>query len=546
MTQPPKSKKLSREEIALIEVGQTDIGRGTALALVAAFLLLIVAVPVIEIATQVRAARRSGATTAAALAGLPHFSLVRQPPRPTDFTFPVHRQSVAERNPLHDAEHAIEDASLPRKAVQARLQAALTGAMRAGNSKVVIGEGDWLFYRPGIDYLAGPGFLSEASRRIAPRRDPDPRPAIREFAATCAAAGIRLVLLPMSDKAMVHPEKLARGPHPPLDNPDYAAFAAGLATDGIEVWSPRELLAGLASGGEAYLRQDTHWTPPTMDAVAAALAAHLALPAPARPRAWTSAPRTVSRVGDLVDTLKLPAGQDVFAPQAVTIEPVSDEAGEPWRPSRDAEVLLLGDSFTNIYSAAPMGWGESAGLGARLALHLGRDVDVIAINGAGANGTRAELARQPQRLFGKRVVVWQFSVRDLAVSDWKRIPIAAPEAPSGGVADPAALEIVGTITVSSAVPAPGGLPYADAITTLKVKVDEVIAGAYAESEVLVVLPCMRAYTLLPGAHLREGQRVRLTLVPWATVEATQGQIKRYDDTDEFDLAQWWATGVESR
>ena len=33
----------------------------------------------------------------------------------------------------------------------------------------------------------------------------------------------------------------------------------------------------------------------------------------------------------------------------------TDAAGEPWRPDPAAEVLVLGDSFANIYSLEMMG-----------------------------------------------------------------------------------------------------------------------------------------------------------------------------------------------
>jgi hypothetical protein len=79
-----------------------------------------------------------------------------------------------------------------------------------------------------------------------------------------------------------------------------------------------------------------------------------------------------------------------------------------------------------------MGWGESAGLAPQLALALGRPIDVIAQNDAGAFATRQLLARElaagEDRLAGKRVVIWQFAVRELGVGDWK--PVSWPAAPN--------------------------------------------------------------------------------------------------------------------
>ena len=76
--------------------------------------------------------------------------------------------------------------------------------------------------------------------------------------------------------------------------------------------------------------------------------------------------------------------------QAITIEVVLDDDGQPLRPNRSSPVLLLGDSFTNIYSAPQMGWGPH-GLPEHLAYHLGKRVELIARNDAGAYATREML-----------------------------------------------------------------------------------------------------------------------------------------------------------
>jgi alginate O-acetyltransferase complex protein AlgJ len=123
--------------------------------------------------------------------------------------------------------------------------------------------------------------------------------------------------------------------------------------------------------------------------------------------------------------LKLPDEQTLFRPQTITIEQVQDQNGEPWQPDPQADVLLLGDSFANVFSEGAMGWGESAGLAPHLSLALQRDVDVIAQNDSGAYATRQALAREldagEDRLQGKRVVIWEFAARELSVGNWKKI-----------------------------------------------------------------------------------------------------------------------------
>jgi alginate O-acetyltransferase complex protein AlgJ len=115
----------------------------------------------------------------------------------------------------------------------------------------------------------------------------------------------------------------------------------------------------------------------------------------------------------------------------VWVQRVLQPDGSLWRSTAAADVLLLGDSFSNIYSLESMGWGVSAGFTEQLALALRRPVDRLVQNDQGAFATRAMLQRSPERLDGKRVVVYQFAARELAFGDWKILPLPRPgERPS--------------------------------------------------------------------------------------------------------------------
>jgi alginate O-acetyltransferase complex protein AlgJ len=86
-------------------------------------------------------------------------------------------------------------------------------------------------------------------------------------------------------------------------------------------------------------------------------------------------------------------------------------------------VLVLGDSFSNIYALESMGWGTSAGFAEQLSLVLRRPVDRLVQNDDGAFATRAMVWRDPARLDGTRVVVYQFAARELSSGDWKILPL---------------------------------------------------------------------------------------------------------------------------
>lgn len=400
---------------------RTQVTRPVAGALVGSFLLAIVALPLSQLYLERLAEEES-----------PLVDLVR-------------RELTAEN--LRQVEHDLEQASYAKAFVQPHLQLLLTHFGRVGNQRAVVGRGGWLYYTPGVLHVAGPGFLNpeiQRERELALRDaeaaplHADPRPAILDFNAALARRGIRLVLMPVPDKAAVEAHSLhAQGrPSQLPENPDFDRFVAELRAEGVDIFDARPLLPG-PEQAPAFLVQDTHWTPAWMEQVARALAAHVSalgeLGAAAAP-AQQAVEQSVERVGDLVDMLQLPEDQALFLPQTVSIHPVRDAQGNAWEPEPDAQVLLLGDSFTNVFSLEGMGWGAAAGLGPQLALALQRPLDVIAQNDSGAFVTRRALARElasgNDRLAGKRVVIWEFAARELSAGDWQ--PIALPEAASAG------------------------------------------------------------------------------------------------------------------
>jgi hypothetical protein len=350
-------------------------------------------------------------------------------------------QHTPTRERLRAFEEELEKTSDFKDYVQPRVQALLTRFGRVGNKKAVVGQRGFLFYVPGIEHVAGRDFLDQ--RRIEQReraaRDAgspvhaDPRPAIFALQRALAERGIPLVLFPVPDKAMLQPLELhGRGdPNQRLvvaRNPGWPHFARELAARGVTLFdpAPAELVP---RDPPRFLTQDTHWNPRFMRAVARDLAglirSKVTLP-PAEPKpGYTVTEEQVERVGDITDMLKLPEEQKQFLPERVSIDVVKDENGVVWEPDPKADVLLLGDSFTNVFSMDFMGWGAGAGLAAQLAVALGRPVDVIAQNDSGAFATRQalslELAGGNDRLAGKRVVIWEFAVRELSVGDWKPV-----------------------------------------------------------------------------------------------------------------------------
>ena len=336
-------------------------------------------------------------------------------------------------------ERRLEQDAIIGRTLRPHAQWLLTRWLGAGNERVYPGRDGWLFYRPDVEYVTGRGFLEEREfeRRVLAASEwttppqPDPVLAIVHFKRELEARNIALVVMPTPVKPVIHPEELAGGSHRTARNVSFAAFAARLQEAGVALFDPAEELS--RGTGDKYLRTDTHWRPEAMEAVAARLARYIETRWPAVPggpiggRASADSEYQLQQIevqqtGDIVPMLDLPEGQSLYRPESVWLRRVVTANGTVWRSSRDADVLVLGDSFSNIYSLESMGWGTSAGLVEQLSYALRRPIDRIVQNDDGAFATREMLARDPGRLKNTRVVVYQFAERELTFGDWKIPP----------------------------------------------------------------------------------------------------------------------------
>lgn len=570
MTERPNAH--TREAQAKLEIGRTEISLGTKWTLFVVGLFTLFAVPAVQTYREMRQ----------------HAEGRRENPRPQccDIFDALPRAAAAfrehnggwmsktfRRNAL--LLQAIDKYEKDLKAESFLTQSVLPPTQEllvyvgSGNEQGYVGHRRWLFYRPGIDYCTGPGFLN--MRHMARRADsgtewrpapqPDPRAAILQFHRQLAERNIRLVLMPTPDKATIHPEMFSsryEGRRMSVHNPSYRQFLDELGAEGVLVCDVTDALAQYRkrSGNAVYLASDTHWRPEAMELAAAELARFIdekialgAMPRDHHPRRTS---QDVKNLGDIAMMLKLRQNQGVFGEELATIRPVTDAAGNPWRPDPAAEVLVLGDSFANIYSLEMMGWGGAAGLAERLSCELNRPVDTILRNDDGAYATREmlsrELAQGEDRLAGKKVVVWQFAARELAVGDWKLLDLTLQQPRRLADSSPPAdheLIVSGTIAAKSTAPRAGRMPYANHIFTLDLTDLQVHSGTFTEPKLAVYLFSMRNQQNTPAFSWPIGKRVKLSLQPWKPdFFRRYGRINR-TETDDIELQRpWWGEVIE--
>ncbi len=570
MTHSLQLQRDPREELAQIEVGRTDVSRAGVHVLLIAFLIAMIVVPVVQLTTEWR---RGNTITQYGIPLPASVAFLHLAPTPEELESAVRSGSIQpafkslrmiNARVLRDIvqyEDTIEIESIVVDATIPPAQTLLTGWLRAGNEEAICGRDGWLYYRPDVDYVTRGGFLepavlkakATAGNEFSDASQPDPVKAIVEFAGALKQRGIELVVFPAPGKSTIHPDHLSKRYEEiqrPVQNPSFDEFKERLAHEGIKVFDPGPALTAM-EGVPTYLKTDTHWTPDAAVATAKALAGFLEAEvgiSPAPETRYKSVPVEFSNVGDVAAMLKLPRVEKFYPAETVTLRQILDQQDAHWTPDETAEVLFLGDSFANIYSLKGMGWGESAGFAEQLSFELQRPIDAIRMNDNGSFATRRELDRQLRdgrdRLAGKRVVIYEFAARELAVGDWKTGYAFDLGQSSGAVHESSAGDraiVRGTVTAVAKTPQPGTVPYRDCVIAVHLTRIQPVEGSFSDGEALVFVWGMVNNQREPAAEWRTGQEVTLELISWASVVDEFGSYNRVelDDDALLLLEPYW-------
>lgn len=354
---------------------------------------------------------------------------------------------------LGAAEGALDD-SVIAAALRRSVQGWLTRSAQHGNREVHIGYNDMLFHRPDLRALTGRGPLAPGPTRMmseaGPVNVPSARDVVTRFAAQLRERGISLLLVPLPVKPMIYPELVtADTSHDWVTHPDATAFYDELRAKGVDVVDLTADLARLRDrrrhvyvrvpdpkdkvavaqaeaearqATEAFMRQDTHWTPEAMRFAAEKISAHVKknYPQAIRPRfKEIKAVDSIEResIGNLVKLLDLQHPEETFPPETVLLKVIGEGTED-----RDSPIVLLGDSFVNVFDDPALGFGNPAnpaeriraGFAQTLTLRLQQPLDAIAINGRGSTGVRRIFAARPDpEVRSKKLVIWVIAARDL-------------------------------------------------------------------------------------------------------------------------------------
>ena len=505
-----------RREMALKELGTTLVKRNASLVSLVIFSATLLSVPICQLVSDIQRDKSPHIFRAVSLLPVPNLTAIKQ------------------------YEDTLEEESVLTGWLLPDVQTVLTRVFRTGNEQAYLGRDGWLFYRADVDSLIGANPQKTASAALA---------TLIDFNRQLEARGITLIVVPTPVKPTIHPEKFSaryQNAETPIHNPDYAAFIDRLMSEGVLVYDPSQLLFEAARQETQYLKTDTHWKPATMERVAQHLSAFITEQIELSTDQSTTYVKTAEdtvNMGDIAKMLKLPEDQTLFPSERVTRHVVQTPSGELWQPDQASEILFLGDSFSNIYSLAGMGWGASAGFVEHLSAALARPIDKIVINAGGADATRQalvqELNRGNDRLAGKRVLVYQFATRELFSGDWKLLSI-----PSDKALQRSAISIAEDITVTATIkaktepPIPRTVPYAECIIALHL---ENADTSDLPEAFVVFLWGMRENQWTDAATFKVEQRVKLRLRPWSAVETEYGSYNRkeLEDAETWLLDVYW-------
>ena len=340
--------------------------------------------------------------------------------------FDVFRQ-IPNRPILRSYEKELEEQSIVARSVRPWIQYARFVLFGDAGEKVLVGRDGWLFYRPDVR------FLVEPLTPPAGAKSEDPFDAITLFRDQLRSRGIQLMVLPVPGKPSLYGEmlttRLSGIGH--VTSPTLTLISR-LRRAGVEVVDLFELFGRHKSGSRhpLYLARDTHWSAAAAELAASAVADRLEKLGWVQPgsAAYDVRQVIVPRQSDIARMTRVPLIEASYPAEEIGTRQVRDKStGVLYKDDPAASVLVLGDSFLRIYQTDEP---KAAGFIAHLARDLRQPVSSLINDGGASTLVRQELARRPQLLNGKIVVIWEFVERDIrfGMEGWKAVPLPSQTA----------------------------------------------------------------------------------------------------------------------
>lgn len=166
---------------------------------------------------------------------------------------------------------------------------------------------------------------------------------------------------------------------------------------------------------ELYFQREYHWTQRAVELAADTIAPRI------RGRASFS-PGTLKSGVDWVTRKERGAWNVYSQGGSSTVEllfrrVVKPDGSRALQRDRKSDLLILGDSFMVLFRE------QNADLASHLFARLERPIDLVAMSGGGGKGVWSTVARRKNNLAGKRLVIWEFTSRELTNPSTKPVKI---------------------------------------------------------------------------------------------------------------------------
>lgn len=333
-------------------------------------------------------------------------------------------QQMPTRANLRRLETSMENRCRPAQWIRPWAQFAQFILLHDAGDKSLRGRSGWFFYNPAVRYLVEPWSPGDAGAQG------NIFDAIISFRDELSKRGIRLLVVIAPNKASIYPEMLAARADlaaVPV-NPMTRDVLTKLNQAGVEVVDLFEVYRQARQSRDnpaCYLAQDSHWSPEGMRLAAQAVASKILDSGwVARgPIEYELKPTMVERHGDILRMIRTPQIERLYPSERLHCTQVLEaKTTKPYADDPNSPVLVLGDSFLRIYERDEPG---SGGFVSHLAHWLGFGLTSIINDGGASTLVRQQLARKPELLTGKKVVVWEFVERDIrfGTEGWQVIPL---------------------------------------------------------------------------------------------------------------------------
>ena len=497
--------------------------------------------------------------------------------------FPTNtQQPIATR--LRAYENQLEEASVVEKAFRTSYSEVIYDVFREGNHKVVVGLGDTLHYRSDIDSIVGRDPTRPVPHSVTKELSDGKKwvssvDAILDFAAQLKERNIQLMLVPVPVKASIYPESLNVNAERPVTNPLQESIYEKLRSAGVDVVDVGPALWAFHRKSPMYLNRDTHWTPEGMAQsaleIASAVKSYKEFPnlaAASKSFSLELVPQAITNIGDLNLQLSLPRDSKRISYEAVLTRKIYDRAtGKPVQPDPESPIVLIGDSFSVIYSKEVPGftWGTDAGLPEHLMARLGTRIEVITALGSGSTAVRRALVEKHGSLQGKKLIIWELAARLIMMDEtgmknletWERVKIpatgtgtyglekaaAANTSPGAetGLPPGAVAKVRAKVTAIAAFPDPTTTrsPYPNLLTEVTCKVGQTLAGQAPAGSINILCWAFKQ-NKLTGDLPQVGDELELTLTPQVPPDVALEQRVRAEPTvdandEEVIVLTYW-------